>query len=225
MRKTVLLATCAALLLVSGGAAAGGFPANADLHFYAGGSVGKNKLTDYCDASLPSLGATDSENCEDSETAYKLFAGVEFYRYFGLELGYTKFGEVSHSGSYNQSTEAPFEFGQRGEFDAGLSAALVGRLPWNNFAFSAKIGLHKWETTFTGFCRGEAATCDPIALNPAAGIGTQELDGTDVVYGLGAQYNFDNGFALRAEWERYTLDEGQFDDSLDMYSIGALWRF
>ena len=45
-------------------------------------------------------------------------------------------------------------------------------------------------------------------------------DGTDLLYGLGAQYMFTDQFGIVGEWEWYDID-----NDIDLFSIGALYKF
>jgi opacity protein-like surface antigen len=44
---------------------------------------------------------------------------------------------------------------------------------------------------------------------------------TDISFGLGLSYNFTRNLGVRAEWERFKLD----DADADPLSIGIVWRF
>jgi len=55
---------------------------------YVGGDIGQSKFKDACN------GLT---GCDDKDTAWGLFAGYQFNRNLGLELGYHDLGSVSSS--------------------------------------------------------------------------------------------------------------------------------
>ena len=64
--------------------------------------------------------------------------------------------------------------------------------------------------------------------------GNFEHDNNDVTFGAGLAYQFTANFGLRGEWQRYRnvgggdvalgAGEGQ-KSNVDVFSIGALWRF
>ena len=86
---------------------------------------------------------------------------------------------------------------------------MVGQLPvtpW--FTAFAKAGLAKWETDVDGNL-GDA------------NLDLKDNDGTDPVYGVGAQFNFDP-FLVRAEYERYDMDS---DYKIDTFTASAGLRF
>ena len=45
-------------------------------------------------------------------------------------------------------------------------------------------------------------------------------DGTDLLYGIGAQYMFTNQFGIVGEWEWYDIES-----DVDLYSVGLLFKF
>lgn len=54
-----------------------------------------------------------------------------------------------------------------------------------------------------------------------ASVDLEDQDGTDPVYGVGAQFNFDP-FLVRAEYERYDFDS---DYKIDTFTASAGFRF
>ncbi|SES31663.1 hypothetical protein SAMN04487958_11411 [Vreelandella subterranea] len=54
-----------------------------------------------------------------------------------------------------------------------------------------------------------------------ASVDLENQDGTDPVYGVGAQLNFDP-FLVRAEYERYDFDS---DYKIDTFTASAGFRF
>jgi hypothetical protein len=43
--------------------------------------------------------------------------------------------------------------------------------------------------------------------------------------GVGAAYRFDNGIALRAEWDRYQIEAFDGDIDADLLSLALLYSF
>ena len=163
MRKTKLLST----LLLSATLGAAAFGANAqDKGFYAGAGVGQSFVDE---------GAYD-----DEDTAFSVFGGYQFNKYFGLEAGYADFGKIEAEG-----TGAAFE---------GDSAYLtaVGTLPiTDRFSAYAKAGLHRWnvDTALPGL------------------TGNNDDSGSDPTYGVGVQYRFTDRVALRGEYSRFEIED------------------
>jgi OOP family OmpA-OmpF porin len=121
-----------------------------------------------------------------------------------VELGYHQLGDA----------KASFPGGQV-DFEANaIELVGVGLLPLaNNFALYAKAGFYRGETEATG--------------SNALGSVNEKETNTDLTYGLGAQYNFNPKFGVRAEWQRYTNMGGEAigESDVDVLSIGAVVRF
>ena len=167
MRKTKLLSTL--LLSVTLGAAAFGAQAQ-DPGFYAGAGVGQSFVDE---------GAYD-----DEDTAFSVFGGYQFNRYFGVETGYADFGKIE-----------PEVAGPALEGDSAYLTA-VGTLPVSeNFALYAKAGVHRWnvDTSLPGL------------------TGNDDDSGTDPTYGVGAQYRFTDRVALRGEYSRFEVEDADAD--------------
>src|SRR5699024_1593218 len=115
--------------------------------FYAGVGVGQSMI--------------DEGPVDEDDTAYQVFGGYQANPYFGVELGYTDFGEIEDSID-----------GIRGQAEADtFSLTAVGTLPFTaNFSGYGKLGFHNWD-----------------AEADIAGLRVDD-DGTDPTYGLGVQY-------------------------------------
>jgi OOP family OmpA-OmpF porin len=184
------------LLLVGGLVLAG--PARADeaTGFYLGGSIGQSEIKDACE------GLTD---CDDSDTAWKAFAGYSFNQYFAVEGGYIDFGEAS-------GTDA----GITGSAEAwGVTAHAVGSIPiFQGFSLIGRIGAVYWDAE-------ASATSGGTTL-------TESDDGISLAYGAGVQWMFGRNFGLRAEYEVF---DGIGDDSttgesdIHVISAGIVFKF
>lgn len=143
-------------------------------------------------------------SCDDKDTAWRILGGYQINRNFAVELGYHQLGDAS----------ASFPGGQV-DFEAtAIELVGLGILPLaNNFALYAKAG----------FYRGETEASGSNALGP---VDVSETN-TDLTFGLGAQYNFNPRFGVRAEWQRYTNMGGEAtgESDVDVLSIGVLVRF
>lgn len=135
-------------------------------------------------------------SCDLKDTAYKLFGGYRFNRNFAAEAFWGEWGEISVSaGGATATVEA-----------RTIGIAGLGILPVSpQFDLFGKIGIGNTELKATG-------------SGLAAGL-TAEDDGSDLMLGLGAVYNFTRNLGVRAEWERFT------DSELDILSIGLQYRF
>lgn len=167
MRKTQLLST----LLLSAALGAAAFGASAqEPGFYAGAGVGQSFV--------------DEGVYDDEDTAFTVFGGYQFNRYFGLEAGYADFGKIE-----------PDVAGPALEGDSAYLTA-VGTLPvTEKFSAYAKAGLHRWnvDTSLPGV------------------TGNNDDSGSDPTYGVGAQYRFTDKVALRAEYSRFEVEDVDAD--------------
>ncbi|GAA5169164.1 MULTISPECIES: porin family protein [Halomonadaceae] len=137
---------------------------------------------------------------DDDDTVFKGFVGYEFNPYFATEVFYSDLGKTRLEGNDGANTDL--------ESNAyGVSA--VGQLPITSwFTAFAKAGIAKWETDVDGNLGGLSADLE-------------DQDGTDPVYGVGAQLNFDP-FLVRTEYERYDFDS---DYKIDTLTASVGWRF
>jgi OOP family OmpA-OmpF porin len=132
-------------------------------------------------------------NCDDEDTGWKVFGGWELNPNIAFEAAWVDMGEVSGTlGGTQVSAEAD-----------GFAFDVKGTLPLNEqFGVFGKVGFIDWEIEGGG---------------AAAGL---EDDGTDLMYGVGAQYMFTEQFGIVGEWEFFDTE-----DEADLLSVGALIKF
>jgi OmpA-OmpF porin, OOP family len=132
-------------------------------------------------------------SCDDEDTGWKIFGGWEFNSNLAFEAAWVDFGEID--GSIDGLKVSA-------ELD-GLSLAAKGTLSLNDqFGLFGKFGMIMWDLEGGG---------------AASGI---DDDGSDLLYGLGAEYIFTDQLSFVAEWEWYDIDE-----DVDFFSIGVLYKF
>jgi hypothetical protein len=148
-------------------------------------------------------GQVDGSDFNDDNPVYKIFAGGKFNDYVGVEVAAHDFGEAKDKG-YSSKLR-------------GYSAAVVGYLPLgDNFDLFAKIGNLWWHD--------KVSVLDTFHKN---------IDGDEIFYGVGANFNFNETLALRLEMERYKVDLSQneigvkLDNTynVDVASIGLQFSF
>ena len=139
---------------------------------------------------LNSLGAT---SCDDEDTGMKIFGGYKFTPNFAVEGALVDLGEISATGPGGTATA---------EVD-GFEVAAVGIYPINpQFGIFGKLGVFMWDVSGGGVASGVSD------------------DGTDIMFGAGVSWNITNRFGLRAEWERFDVDE-----DADLLSVGIQFNF
>jgi OOP family OmpA-OmpF porin len=220
-------------LVLSAGASAG--------QFYLGGSVGNVNVdlgapssTDVSDILLSDLGfsgtvTVTSDNLDDSDVGFKIFAGYAFDQYWAIEAKYADFGTVSENAVANINVTDGIDtlvgtLTLGADLDlSGYGIDVLGSYPVSDaFSVFAKVGyfFHKVDANlnlgFTGTDNGVAATfSDSVA---------DDDDGSDFSYGLGADYRFQN-MALRLEWERYNVSAFDSDLDTDVISASFIYKF
>lgn len=132
-------------------------------------------------------------NCDDEDTSWKIFGGWQLNPNVAFEAGWVDFGEVS--GSIGGSAVSA-------QVD-GWTLAAKGILPLNDqFSLFGKLGMISWDA------KGGGA---------ASGVND---DGTDLLYGLGAQYMVTDRVGIVGEWEWYDID-----NDVDLLSVGVMIKF
>ena len=129
-----------------------------------------------------------------SATAYKVIAGWRFIDWLSIEANYVDLG----SGDDRVA-------GQLIETDIdGFSLSALGFLPIGPVDLFARVGAIDWNADLS-----------------APGIGSGSDDGTDLTYGVGAQFRV-WGLSLRAEYEVFDISDA---DTVDMISASVTWTF
>lgn len=193
MRLKTLVTTAAVLCGASGLAAAQGNPFS-DLSPYVGAGAGHSDF----DISSGDWGSGVSRD-DDTDTAWRVFAGVRLFQFIGAELGYIDFGETTGTGGAKAEAQAV-------DLVALAAVPVFLRGP-HQFDVFAKVGGYWWDSDVRG-----------------AGTDTtlRDADDFDYTYGAGVQYQFSN-FGVRAEWQRYNDVFGRVDTDVIMGSV--LFRF
>jgi OOP family OmpA-OmpF porin len=130
-----------------------------------------------------------------SATSYKVIAGWRFLDWLAVEGNYVDLG------SGDDQVQ-----GQRFETDIdGNSLSAVGFLPIGPVDLFARVGAIDWSADLSA---------------PGTGISGSD-DGTDLTYGVGAQFRV-WGLSLRAEYEMFDISDA---DTVDMISASVTWTF
>jgi OOP family OmpA-OmpF porin len=164
----------------------------ADRGWYAGGSLGQMEAKGSCPGGF---------NCDFKDTAWKLFGGYRINRNFAAEVFYANLGKITVSatvpGVGTVSSESKV---------TSFGAAALGIWPvGEQFEVFGKLGIASTDHKTTG--TGPGVTI--------SGSGS----GSDILFGVGASYNFTRSLALRAEWERFN------DSEVNVMSIGVQYKF
>lgn len=197
MRTLHLAAAMASALVLSTPASAGFF--DFTLTPYVGASAGQATSDISCPAAT---------TCDDKDTAWKIYGGLEVNEYISMEVGYVDMGKVSYSGAKTGSREVN-----------GMTLQLVGTYALNpSFSLMAIGGMNILNAEVNG---------------TIAGTPTNNTGDTDVAWslGLGAQYNITPSVGIRAQWERYfevgssSYNGGTGEADVDLLSAGVVYKF
>jgi OOP family OmpA-OmpF porin len=135
----------------------------------------------------------DDFSYDANATGYKLIAGWRFLDWLAVEANYLDFGS-------GDDTVA----GTKLETSAdGVSLSAVGFLPVGPVDLFARVGAVDWSADLT-----------------SPGFGRASDDGTDLTYGVGAQFRVWS-LSIRAEYEMFDIS----DADVDMISVGVTWTF
>lgn len=186
-----------------------------DSGLYAGASGGwadTDIKRDRIAANLQNNGYTvDEFASDDRENAYKLVGGYRFNDFFGVEAAYFDLGKLNYSANLMPSAT------QSGTANVdGFGLDLVGTLPLqNDFSLIFRAGINK--------AKVKQFYPDNIA---AAGYGNRSDRSVHEKYGAGIQYRATDELVLRAELERYRIENSPvIDHFVDTLMVGFVYRF
>ena len=156
--------------------------------------------------------ASASITNDERDTGYKFFGGYQINKNFALEGGFFDLGKFGFT-----ATTVPLGTLVGTIKVKGVNLDLVGMLPISEkFSAFGRIGLTraKTEDTFTGSGLVRVLNPNPRARDSNAKVG------------LGLQYAFTDSLGMRAEVERYRINDavGNRGD-IDLVSLGLVYRF
>lgn len=197
--------------------------AHADNGFYMVGSVGQSRFRgddgDILKQIRPSGVTMTSSSFDKDDTGYKVQIGYQFASTLAIEGGYIDFGEMR---SKVRGVNSGFIFVQNKSYEStGWNLNLVNTLPLGEqFSLLFKFGVIQ--------AKVEAKTY--AALSNGNSI-SERKSSTDIrpLFGLGANYNYNEHIGARLEWERFTKigsqSETLLEGDMDMFSAGLIYKF
>lgn len=187
-----------------------------DLGWYGGANIGRS-ATNIDDPRITSglaaggLG-TSSISDRDRSTGFKLYGGYQFHRNFALEGGYFDLGKFGYTANTIPTGTLDGNIKLK-----GFNLDAVGILPiTERFSALGRVGLNYAQArdSFTG--TGAVNVTNP---NPSK-------SGTNYKLGVGLQYAFTDALGLRAEVERYRVNDAVGNKGhVDLFSVGLVYRF
>jgi OmpA-OmpF porin, OOP family len=188
----------------------------ADSGWYGGLSIGRSSAS-IDDERITSglLGSgftTNSISNDDADFGWKILAGRKFNRNFAVEGGYFNLGEFGFT-----ATTTPAGTLTGAMKVQGLNLDAVGILPISEkFSALGRVGLTYIEAKDTFSGTGAVAVTDP---NPKKSEANWKI-------GAGVQYDLTPALGLRAEYERYAVNDAVGNDGhVDLLSVGLVYTF
>ncbi|MDX1570959.1 MAG: outer membrane beta-barrel protein [Xanthomonadales bacterium] len=172
------------------------------LTVFGSGAFAASKGGFYVSGAIGSADADDrigSVAVDDSDTGYQLLLGFDIFSHFSIEGGYVDFGEA-------EASVPTLGLRTRAETDG----AVIGSRYQYEFAdhvfFQARAGVFLWD----------------IEANAASGANIVSVnnDGTDLYYGLGVRYDFDDHWGGSVDWTRHEADL-----DIDFFAVSLYYYF
>ncbi len=183
---------------------------------YIGGNLGATR-SDFENGDvnryLANRGFTVNSSSDDrSSTGGKLFGGYQFSPYFALEGGYFDLGKFDYRA--NTTPAGSLSVNNR---IRGLNLDLVGTAPiTDRFSVFGRVG--------AAYAQNRASFASTGAV--PAYTGNTRTNDTNLKVGIGLQYAITEALALRAELERYRINDPiRNRGHVDMASVGLIYRF
>lgn len=210
-RSKLVVKSLAILVLASGPIAA----MAADSGWYVGAALGQSKLdvsAGELKSDLEAAGATGvAVTVDNTDTGWKLYGGYQLNQNIGFEAAYVNLGSATANATYSTLAGSPVQTNTDAD---GYLLSVVGSLPLGDkFAVFGKLGAFVWSAEASA-----TTSLGPVSLSG---------DGTDLAFGLGANWKINKSIGLRAEWERFQnlSVDGSNERDVDLLSLGATYRF
>ena len=187
-----------------------------DAGWYGGANAGRSSATiddERINGGLINRGFSSSTIVDDDRsTGYKIFGGYQLNKNFAIEGGYFDLGRFGYT-----ATTVPAGTLNGNIKLRGLNLDLVGIVPLTEkFSAFGRAGLNYAQArdSFSGTGAVRVANPDP------------RKNDTNYKLGLGLQYALTESVALRAEAERYRVNDAVGNRGhVDLISVGLVYRF
>ena len=187
-----------------------------DSGWYGGLNIGQSRarIADArISAELLAGGLTMTSISEDErDTGYKLYGGYRLHRNFALEGGYFNLGKFGFTADTVPAGTLTGNIKVQ-----GLNLDAVGIWPINEkFSAFGRLGLNYAQARDSFSGTGAVNVTNP----------SPRKNDTNYKLGLVLQYDFTESFGVRAEAERYRINDavGNKGD-IDLFSVGLIYRF
>lgn len=156
--------------------------------------------------SIVALGYTSaSMTMEQRSSGYKIFGGYQANENFAVEGYWANLGTYS----YTLFTTGPTLSGSGDIKETAIGVDLVGMLPFDSTTSGfARVGVYQWEVK------------DSFSLSTGQSF-SDSTSGSDIKFGLGAEWKVNPSIRLRTEWEYYN----DKDTPVSVLSVGIASHF
>lgn len=184
-------------------------------NFYFGGGLGVSQIDNTaCDA-LKGVNTDTQQNCDDEDTAYKIYLGWRPLKNFAFEGGYLDLGETTAKGGQTNVAN---------EVDGWNVAALVFIPGLERIGAFIKGGVYFYDQEVKGVVGTD--------IFPPPGNERVDSERSDPAgyFGAGVRLPISKNLELSVEWERF-LDVGDEDNfaagetDYDFFSVGGVFLF
>ena len=182
------------------------FSAKAD-GFYVGFLTGSTNIDS-------GVTAVNGATLDEDGSASSFFFGKKINENLSIEGFYSDLGEASLAGDSGDTfvvDAITYQFNTSATI--AVSSTTVGLAAKYDFEineksnFFVKAGFHNWESELK------------VSVGTASASVT--TDGSDIMYGLGAEYKLNEQFSLIAGYDNYTLDS----EDVSLLNVGAKFQF
>lgn len=187
-----------------------------DLGWYGGANVGRSAATIDDPRITSGLAAgglgTSAISDRDRSTGFKLYGGYQFHRNFALEGGYFDLGKFGYTANTIPTGTLDGNIKLK-----GFNLDAVGILPiTDRFSALGRVGLNYAQARDSFSGTGAVNVTNP---NPSK-------NSTNYKLGVGLQYAFTEALGMRAEVERYRVNDAVGNKGhVDLFSVGLVYRF
>jgi len=160
------------------------------------------------------VSAVSGARLDETGTGTSFFIGNDYNDQFAVEGFYTNLGEASLSGAngntfvYNATT---YQFIATATIKVqATSMGMAGKYGFDmgeDFRGYFKAGFHSWETK--------------LGVASATGGAEIKADGTDLIYGVGAEYKLGEKTSILLGYDNYKLD----DENVTFLNTGLKYKF
>lgn len=200
----------------------------------------KNKIRPYIglDIAKSTIGGMDLQYAyersgyddyfEDSFTSYSGVVGIKVNKNFGLEAFYQKSSEEDKDTSrraYDYDNDIAIGSDETSTISyTAYGVDAMGYLPINQeFELLASLGIAQYN--FESNAIAYAAATDGYNIVAQTFTNKKDFDSLGIRLGIGAQYNFNEHFALRAMARYIKMNDDEYIRSLTEFSLGLRYMF